>query len=94
MKYILIGCLFTLLGVMGGTFIWGVEMVPTITGGIGEFFLGVACLLSGVFVNGDRLRANLATESDDDRVQRNNRSLQSFLIGLPSIVVALLFYFN
>ncbi|WP_170215806.1 DUF5316 domain-containing protein [Ureibacillus massiliensis] len=58
------------------------------------FFLGVACLLSGVFVSGDRLRANLSTESDEDRVQRTNRSLQSVLIGLPSIVVALFFYLN
>ncbi|WP_268871081.1 hypothetical protein [Ureibacillus massiliensis] len=40
MKYLLIGCLFTLLGVTMAILIWGVEMVPTITGGIGCFFLG------------------------------------------------------
>ncbi len=93
MKYLLIGILFALLGVAVSLLIWGLDMVITISTGIGLFFIGIACILSGAFVSGDRMRANLATESDEGRTQRNNMSFHSALIGIPSIVVAFLFYF-
>jgi len=73
--------------------IWDIEMVTTITSGIGLFFIGISFIFSGVLVSGDRMRANLATESDEGRNKRNNVSFRSALIGIPSFVVAILFYF-
>lgn len=93
LKYFLMGILLSLIGVIVSIAIWGIEMVTTITGGIGIFFILISFILSGVLVSGDRMRANLATESDEDRNQRNNISFRSALIAIPNFVVAILFYF-
>jgi hypothetical protein len=68
-------------------------MVSTVTSGIGLFFIVIAFILSGVLVSGDRMRLNLATESDESRNQRIVGSLHSAMIAIPNFVVAILFYF-
>ncbi|MFB5089748.1 DUF5316 domain-containing protein [Psychrobacillus sp. PGGUH221] len=93
MKYFLLGILLSLIGVLASVVIWDIEMVTTITGGIGVFFIVISFVFSGVLVSGDRMRANLATESVEGRNQRNNVSFRSALIAIPSFVVAILFYF-
>ncbi len=94
LKYLLMGSFLALLGVAVSFLIWNIEMVIPITSGIGFFFFAIAFILSGVFVSGDRMRANLATESDEGRNERNKISFHSALVGIPSIVVALLFYLS
>ena len=93
MKYFLFGVLLSLIGILVSIVIWDIEMVTTITGGIGLFFIIIAFALSGVLASGDRMRANFATESVEGRNQRNNVSFRSALIAIPSFVVATLFYF-
>ena len=93
MKYLLLGILLSLVGVIASIVIWDIEMVTTITGGIGLFFIVISFIFSGVLVSGDRMRANLATESVEDRRQKNNVSFRSVLIAVPSFAVAILFYF-
>ena len=93
MKYLLLGILLALVGVLASIVIWDIEMVTTITGGIGLFFIVISFILSGVLVSGDRMRANLATESVEGRNQRNNVSFRSALIAIPNFAVAILFYF-
>ena len=93
MKYLLLGILLSLVGVLASIVIWDIEMVTTITGGIGLFFIVIAFIYSGVLVSGDRIRANLATESVEERNQKNNVSLRSALIAVPNFAVAILFYF-
>ncbi|WP_277584606.1 DUF5316 domain-containing protein [Psychrobacillus antarcticus] len=93
MKYLLFGMLLSLLGVLVAIVIWNIEMVTTITSGIGFFLIAISFIFSGVLVSGDRMRANLATESVEDRNQRNNVSFRSALMAIPSFVVAILFYF-
>ncbi|MEI4770185.1 DUF5316 family protein [Psychrobacillus sp. FJAT-51614] len=93
MRYFLIRILLSLIGVLVSIVIWDIEMVTTITSGIGFFFIGISFIFSGVLVSGDRMRANFATESDEDRKQRNNVSFRSALIAIPSFVVAIFFYF-
>ncbi|MEK5215974.1 DUF5316 domain-containing protein [Psychrobacillus sp. FSL H8-0487] len=93
MKYFLFGILLSLIGILVSIVIWDIEMVTTITGGIGLFFIIIAFALSGVLASGDRMRANFATESVEGRNQRNNVSFRSALIAIPSFVVATLFYF-
>jgi len=63
MKYLLLGILLSLVGVLASFVIWDIEMVTTITGGIGLFFIVISFIFSGVLVSGDRMRANLATQS-------------------------------
>ncbi|MFC5602777.1 DUF5316 domain-containing protein [Sporosarcina koreensis] len=93
MKYLLFGILLAVVGVLASIVIWDIEMVTTITGGIGLFFIVISLISSGVLVSGDRMRANLATESAKDNKQRNNVSFSSVLIAVPSIAAAILFYF-
>lgn len=92
MRYLLIGILLSLIGVLASIVIWDIEMVSTITSGIGFFFIVISFIFSDVLVSGDRMRANLATESVEARNQRNNVSFRSALIAMPSFVVAILFY--
>jgi hypothetical protein len=55
--------------------------------------MGLAGILSGAFISGDRLRANYATESKDDARAKNKRMNQLFFFGLPYLFIALLIYF-
>jgi len=56
------------------------------------FFVGliilvlVAIAISGFGVSGDRMRANLATESKEDRNWRVKASINIFLSALPLLV--------
>lgn len=93
MKTLLLGICLSLIGVLVSIVIWDVEMVSTITSGIGFFFIAIAFVLSGALVSGDRLRLNLQTESVAGRNQRINASFRSALIAIPSFAVAILFYF-
>lgn len=93
MRYFLIGILLSLIGILVSIVIWDVGMVTTITSGIGFFFIGISLVFSGALVSGDRMRANFSTETVEDRHKRNNVTFRSALIGIPSFVVAILFYF-
>lgn len=93
MKYFLIGFGFALVGILLSIIIWDVHMISTITSGIGFVFLIVACLFSGAFVNGDRMRANLATETNENRIQRNTFAWRSLAIAVPNFAVAFIFYY-
>ncbi len=93
MKYLLLGILLCLVGVLASITIWDVEMVTTITGRIGLFFIIISFIYSGVLVSGDRMRANFTTESVEDRNQKNNVSFRSALIAAPNFAVTILFYF-
>ena len=67
MKYLGIGTLLSLLGIVIALIIWDVHMVADVTGLIGLIFLVISMLMSGAFVNGDRIRLNAATETDEGR---------------------------
>lgn len=93
MIYLLFGLFIALAGVAASFIFWDAGMVMTVTSSIGTFFLIMACILSGALVNGDRMRANLATESGEDRTNRNKMTLHSVLLGIPSLLIGLFCYF-
>ncbi len=93
MKCLGIGMLLSLAGIVVAVVIWDIHMVADITGMIGLIFLVISMLMSGAFVNGDRVRLNAATETDDGRKQRNQVMTSSLLIALPNFLVMLGFYF-
>lgn len=66
----------------------GIVKAYLATGGIGVIFIGISIVMSGSRVRGDRIRANLATESAEDRKKRNRTTLNSLLIGLPNVLIA------
>ncbi len=67
MRYFLIGIILSVIGVLISSIVWGIENAYVITAGIGFLFIGISMVFSGSMVSGDRMRANFATESDDDR---------------------------
>ncbi|WP_339174282.1 DUF5316 domain-containing protein [Solibacillus sp. FSL R5-0691] len=93
MKYFFIGTGLSLIGILLAIIIWDVYMISNITSGIGFIFLIVACLFSGAFVNGDRMRANLAMETKESWVQRNKIAWCSLIMAVPNFVVAFIFYY-
>ncbi|WP_332646079.1 DUF5316 domain-containing protein [Lysinibacillus sp. 54212] len=93
MKYLLIGALLSLIGIIVSLVFWDIGMVYQILGAIALLFIVVAMIFSGSLVSGDRMRANVAIESDTNREYRNKVFTSSFLIAMPNLILALLFYF-
>ncbi|MFJ8460590.1 DUF5316 domain-containing protein [Lysinibacillus xylanilyticus] len=93
LRYLLIGVFLSLFGVLISMIFWGMEKVYIVTGTVGCIFIGISMILSGSMVSGDRMRANFATETTDERDERNKITMNAFLIALPNIFVAILFYY-
>jgi len=92
-RYLLIGVLVSLVGVLLSMILWGMEKIYVIPGTIGFIFIGISIILSGSMVSGDRMRANLATETTENRDERNSVTKNSLLIALPNIIVMVFFYY-
>ena len=92
MRYLLIGIFISLISIFVSVVILGIHMVYVVAGTISLFFIVVSMIVSGSFVSGDRMRGNLAMESDVDRDNRYKVTTRSLLIALPNLIVALLFY--
>lgn len=93
MRYLLFGIGLSLIGILISIFLWGIDKAYLLTGSIGFIFIGISMVMSGSFVSGDRMRANFATESAEDRNQRNRITLYSLLLGFPSVLTAILLYY-
>ncbi|MBY0121653.1 DUF5316 domain-containing protein [Bacillus sp. S/N-304-OC-R1] len=92
MRYFIIGIFISLISILISLVLWGIEKAYYLSGIIGVIFLGISVILSGSMVSGDRMRANFATESAEDRRTRNNITLRAALIGIPNLVIALVVY--
>jgi hypothetical protein len=69
------------------------NMVLKITGGIGVISLLLAAVLSGLLVSGDRMRANLNTENEEEKWGRDRVTGQLLLFGIPNICIAIVLFF-
>lgn len=66
------------------------ELFTLVSGGIGLVSLLISGLLSGVFISGDKIRANDTIEISEERKKRT-RSMYGFgLFGAPNFIVAIL----
>ncbi|USL44306.1 DUF5316 family protein [Priestia megaterium] len=54
---------------------------------------GLALIISGAAVSGDRMRANLATESKTDKKWRITNSINLMLAATPVLAVLLLIHY-
>ena len=93
MKYFLLGIGASIIGILISIFLWGIDKAYLVTGSIGFIFIAISMILSGSMVSGDRMRANFATESEDDRKVRNTISFNSMFLGLPCVFIAILLYY-
>lgn len=93
MKYFLIGLVVAVVALVISYITLGSDQTYVIPGGIGFFFIVISMLFSGLMVNGDKMRANFATESKVDRRERTQTAVRTGLIGLPNILLAGFLYF-
>ncbi|MGP4082925.1 DUF5316 domain-containing protein [Pseudalkalibacillus sp. R45] len=66
------------------------ELFITVSGGVGLISLIIAGLLSGVFISGDKIRANTAIEDSKERKKRNKGMFVFTLFGAPNFIVGIL----
>jgi len=93
MKYIGIGTILSILGVICSILIWGKEEAHLLSGLLGGIFIVSAMLMSGAIASRDRMRANLATETKEDRNERNHLMNNALLLAIPNIIVAIFAYY-
>jgi len=66
-------------------------LYATFTGG-GLWLL--SAILSGALLSGDRIRANYATEEEEDRHNRHLWMVRFFLAGVPCAITAVILLFE
>lgn len=93
MKYFLLGIGLSIIGILISIILLGIDKAYWVPGNIGLIFIGISMLTSGTFISGDRMRANFASESAEGGKERNRITFNSMLIGLPSILIAVLLYY-
>jgi hypothetical protein len=92
MKYLYAGVLLSAIGALVSWLLWGFSQAYLIPGGLGALLIGLSMIFSGSLVSGDRMRANFATESKEDRDNRVTGTFRLFLLGLPNFVVAIVLF--
>ncbi|MYL53882.1 hypothetical protein GLW08_11095 [Pontibacillus yanchengensis] len=85
LKYLGIGSVITLVGLIHGFYTKDWEMALTIigVGGVGPL-LGVA-LLTGIFVSGDQYRFNKKVEMEEDKEKKDSWITRLLMISAPNI---------
>jgi hypothetical protein len=93
LKYVLIGILISILGVVASLLLGVLQYAHLVTGVIGLLFLGASVLISGIIMGPHRLKADLhVEESPEQRKKRRNITAASLLIGLPNMAASLFLY--
>lgn len=93
MKHLFIGTILSSIGVSISILLWGMERAYFISGIIGCVLIVIAMIMSGSMVSGDRMRANLATETRKHRDERNKFTANSFLMAIPNILITIILYY-
>ncbi|MBH9968509.1 DUF5316 family protein [[Bacillus] enclensis] len=88
-KFFTIGILSGFILFLCG-FITGLEAFTLISGGIGLISLLISALLSGVFISGDKIRANTSIENSQERKERTKKTYAFALFGAPNFIAAII----
>ncbi|UFJ41817.1 DUF5316 domain-containing protein [Brevibacillus humidisoli] len=89
-KSVLTGVALVLLAALAAFLAGDISQMVRYTGIAGFACWGLAAIFSGALVSGDRMRANFATETTQDRRDRFRWSIRFFLIGLPNVAAVLI----
>jgi hypothetical protein len=92
-KFFGYGSIIALLFLVLGIWTENDDLFLLLSGGTGLACFLISALLSGALNDGDRIRANYWTESQQDLSQRIASMSRWFAFGIPNILVALLFLF-
>lgn len=78
---------FSLILLLAGYFTEYTRVIGSIAFGLAIIFLAIGSLAGNVFVSGSDMRANLATESKEDRVVRQRVLYKTGIIAVPLFIV-------
>ncbi|NQX67997.1 DUF5316 domain-containing protein [Paenibacillus alba] len=93
LKYpIVIGISISILIVLISLLKQDLLLCKKLSGWVGAGFLIIAAILSGAFLNGDRIRANFDRENKEDRLARIKYSSFFFQLCLPNIILFFISY--
>ena len=91
-KPIILGFIIMCSGIVIGR-IWSNWMLTIkICGIVGLICFGVAGLLNGSFISGDRIRANSCIDITEDKIQRSKITNYVITVGLPNIMLAVIVF--
>ncbi|MTI85318.1 MAG: hypothetical protein FH756_15815 [Firmicutes bacterium] len=82
---------FVIIGLLFSVILGDWNAAATISGVTAAICLGFSAVFSGALNSGDRNRANLATETDDNRKIRIGWSFKLFLVGIPNLIAVIIY---
>lgn len=91
-KSIILGFIIMCSGIIIGMVLNNWMLTIKICGSIGLVCFGIVGVLNGSFVNGDRNRANYATDTVEDKLQKNKITNFAIAVGLPNIILAVIVF--
>lgn len=71
---------------IAGSFTDYTKTIGAVSLGLAIVFIGIGSIAGNVFVDGNQTRANLATESSDDRQRRSRLLLHTGVISVPLFI--------
>lgn len=78
------------IGIVIGIILSNWMLTIEICGVIGLICLGIAGLLNGSFVSGDRNRANYSFDTKEDKIEKSKIANFAIVVGLPNIILAVI----
>jgi ABC-type Fe3+-siderophore transport system permease subunit len=72
----------------------GWELTRNVNIGIGVVSILLAAVFSGAFISGDRMRANHATQTSEDRTQKNKWTETLMIFSFPFLLAAIILYYS
>src|SRR5665647_2280880 len=91
-KPIILGFIIMCISIVIGKILNNWMLTIEICGIIGLICLGIAGLLNGSFVNGDRNRANSSFDTKEDKNNKNKITNFAVAVGLPNIILAVIVF--
>jgi len=87
----MLGFAIVVIGLPFSCMFGDIDIAIKISGSAAVICLGLGAIFSGFLGSGDKIRANYATEDNEDRKRRTRWSSMFFLVGLPNLL-AVIFY--
>ncbi|WP_163853520.1 DUF5316 domain-containing protein [Paenibacillus elgii] len=91
---LILGLGYLLVVALTALFLQDPAIFYTYAGIFGLIFTGVAAILTGSCVSGDRARANYWISTAKDRAARGKWATYCFMIGFPNLLLAAVVYFS
>ncbi|MCL6428451.1 DUF5316 family protein [Bacillus subtilis] len=89
MKFLILGVILAAVEGVIGYFFRGNISYESIFGTVSIIIIGIAVLISGLAVSGDRQRANHYSETKENRQFRIKNTLNLIILAIPSVIVVI-----